>query len=391
MLPTTTEGQQGPVAGWISTSGWAAAARGSSDMRGSSHRAVSSTWPRCDAKRHVPRRRSRVGARCGRRSRRRSRPRSRTRREWQRARSFTVDGTGPWTDAGTSIEFVWQRHELFHTAGVDLARRIGAPLVLFVPALLVWQARQWSIRRPGWDGWLERHGELPALRAAQVVACGTDVLAEEVIRLGVAPEHVLVTPTGVDLDRFTPPPNGDAIRRSLGPDVRFVIGWVGSFRPFHVLDQLVAAAPAVPGTVLLFVGDGPERSRIEALASAAGVRAVFTGTVEPDEMPRHLAAMDVGVVLADPRSFHYSPLKVAEYLAAGLAVVAPDVEPLAGRLEPGRNSVLYPPGDSAALRSVLEQLASDAERVRSLRAGALASAPEWSWDEQVRRVRAALG
>ncbi len=265
-----------------------------------------------------------------------------------------------------------QRHELFHTAGVDLARRIGAPLVLFVPALLVWQARQWSIRRPGWDGWLERHGELPALRAARLVACGTDVLAEEVVRLGVAPERVLVTPTGVDLDRFTPPPNGDAIRRNLGLDVRFVIGWVGSFRPFHVLDQLVAAAPAVPGTVLLFVGDGPERSRIEALASAAGVRAVFTGTVEPDEMPQHLAAMDVGVVLADPRSFHYSPLKVAEYLAAGLAVVAPDVEPLAGRLEPGRNSVLYPPGDSAALRSVLEQLASDADHVRSLRAGALA-------------------
>ena len=292
-------------------------------------------------------------------------------REWRRARTFTVDtidAVGPWTESGTPIEFVWQRHELFHTAGVDLARRLHAPLVLFVPTLLVWQARQWGIKRPGWDGWLERHGELPTLRAATVVACGTDVIAEEALRLGVAPERVLVTPTGVDLARFTPPPDGAAIRRGLGSDVRFVVGWVGSFRPFHVLDQLIDAVPTAPGTVLLLVGDGPERSRIETLAAAKGAARRVHGTVAPDDMPQHLAAMDVGVVLADPRSFHYSPLKVAEYLAAGLAVVAPDVAPLADRLEPEGNAVLYPSGDTAALRRVLEQLAGDRARLGSLRA-----------------------
>jgi glycosyltransferase involved in cell wall biosynthesis len=171
---------------------------------------------------------------------------------------------------------------------------------------------------------------------------------------------------------------------------KFVVGWVGSFRPFHVIEQLVAAAPKMSGSVLLLVGDGPERARIERLVDSAGVAAVFTGTVSHADLPRHLAAMDVGVVMADPRSFHYSPLKVAEYLAAGLPVVAPDVAPLASRLDRDANAVLYAPGDVDALRAALEGLASDEPRRRRLRAGALAAAPAWSWDEQVRRVRAAV-
>jgi glycosyltransferase involved in cell wall biosynthesis len=100
--------------------------------------------------------------------------------------------------------------------------------------------------------------------------------------------------------------------------------------------------------------------------------------------------MDVGVVMGEPRSFYYSPLKLAEYLAAGLPVVAPDVEPLGKLLEPDGNAVLYPAGEVGALRRALTDLATDAPRRQRLRAGALATAPQWSWDEQVRRVRAAV-
>ena len=73
-----------------------------------------------------------------------------------------------------------------------------------------------------------------------------------------------------------------------------MIGWVGSFRSFHAVEQLIAAAPSTPDTVVLLVGDGPERRRIEQLAREAGVTAMFTGTVPHHELPEYLAAMDVG-------------------------------------------------------------------------------------------------
>jgi glycosyltransferase involved in cell wall biosynthesis len=422
VLPTTTHGQLGPVAGWISTSGWAAAAR----------RVVGQAWivtPQGVLDVETVRERAAHGTTSGgvgaagngesagtaesvgatgttgarpaaarfsaRRSLLRATPLTvktaiKDTREWSRARGFHIPADGPWCSADTQVEFVWQRHELFHTSGLELARALDVPSVLFVPAVHIWQARQWGVKRPGWGAQLERRGEGPALRGATLVACGTDLVAEQVVRLGVDPDRVLITPTGVDLDRFTPPPDGREVRERLGLEGKVVIGWIGSFRGFHALDQLVAAAPTTPGTVLLLVGDGPERARIERLAADAGVETVFTGTVSPADLPRHLAAMDVGVVMADPRSFHYSPLKLAEYLAAGLPVVAPEVEPLRERLDPGGNAVLYRSGDPADLRRALEDLTADEAFRQRLRAGALAAAPQWSWDEQVRRVRTAI-
>jgi glycosyltransferase involved in cell wall biosynthesis len=392
VLPVTTDAQWGPVAAWISTSGWAAAAE----------RVLGGAWivtPKgvldvAAVRREATRTR---GTTSGGSSYRRFVPTVaktflKDVREWRRARGFEIDPTGPWSDPGTTVDFVWQRHELFHTAGVDLAHRLGVPSVLFVPAVLVWQAEQWSVHRPGWGRIVERWGEVPALHAADVVACGSEPVADEVLRLWVEPSRVIVTPTGVDLGLFAPSTDRARARRQLALHDEFVVGWVGSFRPFHAIDQLVAA---VTGTemVLVFVGDGPERRRIERLVEAAGVRAVFTGTVAHVDLPHHLAAMDAAVVLSnvDPSgSYHYSPLKVAEYLAAGVPAIVPSVGPLSARLHHGENALLYPPGDVARLRSELLRLSSDSELRARLREGALASAPNWAWDRQVERVRAAL-
>jgi glycosyltransferase involved in cell wall biosynthesis len=390
VLPTTTAGQRGPVAGWISTAGWAAAAE----------RELGHAWI---VTRHgiltieeVRQRAAPPGA-PGPPDRpvRRAVPSVvktavKDAREARRARAFRPDPVGPWTAAGSELAFVWQRHELFHRAGLDLAAALDVPSVLFVPALTVWQAERWAVRRPGWGRWLERHGEAPALLGATLVACGTDVVAEQAARLGVPEDRLLVTPTGVDLELFSAPTDRAATRHALGLD-GFVIGWAGSFRPFHQLDQLVEAAAAVPGATLLLVGDGPERARIEQQAAARGVPVRSTGLVAHEELPRVLAAMDVGVVLARPDApFHYSPLKVAEYLAAGVPVVVPDVPQLTERVEVDGNAVIVPPGDVDELARALRALAADPARRDRLAAGAQAAAPAWSWDRQVQRVTEAL-
>lgn len=393
VLPTTTAGQLGPVAGWISACGWADAAA----------RELGCAWvvtPQgfldVDEVRRQAASAERSAPTGDRRARRAVPPMAKTLvkdvREAVRARRFRIDARGPWTDGGHPVEFVWQRHELFHTAGLDLAAELQVPSVLFVPALLVWQAERWAVRRPFWGQWLERQAERPALRKATLVACGTEVVAEEVTRLGVADEHVIITPTGVDLELFSQPVDRAEARRALGIGDEFVVGWAGSFRKFHALDDLVHAVATLEGaTLLLLVGDGPERPRIERLVAELGVPARFTGLVPHGELPRMLAAMDVGMVLGRPdESFHYSPLKLAEYLAAGLPVVAPGVPQLADRLEDGRNAALFQHGDAAGLAAVLRSLGDDPALRRRLAEGGRAAATEWSWDHQVRRVRLAL-
>ena len=392
VLPTTTVDQVGPVAGWLSTAGWAAAGA----------RELGEAWiVTPDGVRTIDDVRRRAAtptppAEGGGRGARRLLPSTvktlvKDGRELLRARRFRVDPRGPWRATGREVAFVWQRHELFHTAGIDLAQHLRAPSVLFVPALVVWQAEQWGVPRPGWGRWLERHGERPALQRASLVACGTEVIAEHAMRLGADEQRVIVTPTGVDLSLFATRHDGAAVRASLGIGPGLVIGWAGSFRPFHALDQLVRAAATVPGATLLMVGDGPERARLEEAAASLGVKAVFTGMVAHDDLPRLLAAMDLAVVLGRVgEPFHYSPLKLAEYLAAGLPVVAPAVPQLTDRLVPDRDAVFFPLGDVDGLTVALRRLATDPALLAGLAARAREIAVDWSWDVQVRRVLAAL-
>jgi len=392
VLPTITEGQLGPVAGWISTSGWAAAAE----------RELGAAWvvtrggvlPIDEVRRRAASS-DRPMTGDGRRARRAIPPVLKTlvkdARELLRARRFQVDPVGPWSTSGRDLAFVWQRHELFHEAGLDLADVLRVPSVLFVPASIVWQSEQWGVRRPGWGRLLERHGERPALLRATLVACGTDLIAEQVARLGVVKDRILVTPTGVDLAAFAAPRDRAVARMAVGVGDQFVIGWAGSFRAFHALDQLVTAAAEVEGATLLLVGDGPERPRVEQLVAQLGVSATFTGMVPHADLPGFLAAMDVGVVLARPGApFHYSPLKLAEYLAAGLPIVAPSIPELVGRLRAGVDAELFDAGDVAGLASSLRSLSTDETKRRRLADRARAASASWGWEGQVQRVLAAL-
>lgn len=389
VLPVATKGQQGPVAAWVSTAGWAAAARrvlggawiatpqglvtdGEARSRGSSPQLSSRTSE--DWRRRLP------GP---------LKTAVKDLRRWRDGRRFTVPASGPW--AGRQVAFVWQRHELFHDAGLRLAVRLEVPSVLFVPAPLVWESEQWGSRRIG-HRLLERFGERRVLSAADLVACGSSAVAAEVAGMGVPDERIVLTPTGVDLDVFGAPGRSTPARRRLGLEDRFVVGWVGSFRRFHALEQAILATSRFEGAALLLVGDGPERPRMEELAARAGVRAVFTGTVDHARVADHLAAMDVALVLSPPEGpFHYSPLKLAEYLAAGLPVVAPDAGDLPQQLTDGVDAVLVPPGDVPRMAEVLEELRDDPARRSRLAVAARTAAEErFSWDAQVRRVIAAL-
>lgn len=386
VLPTTTVGQQGPVAALLSTAGWLAACR----------RVLGEAWLVTPGGTFEPDEARRMASRgelappANRPILARALPDLVTTalkdvRQIFRGGSFQVDDDGPWS--GRRIDFVWQRHELFHTAGVDLAERLGVPSVVFAPATQVWEASRWGVSRPGWGPLVERFGEHPTLRRATVVACGSDEVAEQAVRMGASPEALLVTPTGVDLpevDRTA----GRSVRSKLGLGDGFVLGWMGSFRPFHAVHRLVEAVAGQPGVTLLLVGDGPERASVQARAEELGVEAVFTGTVPHSAVADHLAAMDAAAVVApDDGSFHYSPLKLAEYLVAGLPVVAPDVPSISSRVVSGTHLLLVPPTDRTALRDAVLLLRDDPGLRRAVgEAGRAEAQARWSWDDQVRRI-----
>jgi glycosyltransferase involved in cell wall biosynthesis len=187
------------------------------------------------------------------------------------------------------------------------------------------------------------------------------------------------------------------VREELALGGKFVVGWVGSFRRFHGVDLALEAAASlqdkVPDLALLLVGDGLERPRLEERAKALGLRhAIFTGTVSYQEMPRYIRAMDVALVLdAGGGGFHYSPLKLREYMACRRALIAPRVGQVGRVLSDGVDALVVRPGDPRALAGALERLHRDPGLRRSLGAAARRKvAEEGSWDRQVQRAVEAL-
>lgn len=196
---------------------------------------------------------------------------------------------------------------------------------------------------------------------------------------GAREESVRIVPNGVDLGSLRTA-DRSAERRRLGIDDRIVVGFVGSFQPWHRVDLLVEAMATLDRLPLhlVLVGDGPGRERTRAAARRAGLEGRISelGPVDPALVPRLTAAFDIGALPGTNRYGH--PMKLLEYAAAGLPVVAADLPPVRDVLRDGETGLLVPPGDAAALAAAIRRLTADPELRRRLGRSARARITESS-------------
>jgi len=163
-------------------------------------------------------------------------------------------------------------------------------------------------------------------------------------------DRIRVLEWGADTDRFRPGAVDETPFARLA--VTTVAVFAGAFRSWHGAIHLVEAirtlrARGRADVGAVFVGDGPELPRVRTAASGIeGI--VLAGAVPHHRMPAVLASADIGVAPFDlgahaPLSlgFYWSPLKIFEYMASGLPVVAPAVDRIPALVAHGREGMLY--------------------------------------------------
>lgn len=169
---------------------------------------------------------------------------------------------------------------------------------------------------------------------------------------------VEVIPCGVERN---PRHSRHVTRSDLGippsAPVAIFVGRVVAEKNIHfLLDALACLEPST--AVLLIVGDGPERLRLEARAQEMGLdgRVYFTGQVPPAEVSAYAALADFCVTAS---KIEMLPTAVLEALGAGLPVLGLDVPWIRAVIRPGENGLLTPPDDVAAFARAWAALAED--------------------------------
>jgi glycosyltransferase involved in cell wall biosynthesis len=106
----------------------------------------------------------------------------------------------------------------------------------------------------------------------------------------------------------------------------------------------------------------------------------------------HATTGVVGATGASDISRWTSPMKMFEYMASGVPLIASDLPVLQEVLRDGANAIVVPAGDTARWRQAIEQLVADDDlRYRLAQTAQDDLVRRYTWDERARSVMVGLG
>jgi phosphatidylinositol alpha-mannosyltransferase len=263
---------------------------------------------------------------------------------------------------------------------------VHAPLTPVLPLLAIHHAAAPLVGtfhtnwRPGWlfglaGPFLQRYlDRLDAALAVSRACLGA---------LGRLRADFRIVPNGVDVERF----GGGRRLRRFG-DGRLNLLWVGRVERRNALDRMLAVLAEVRREVdarLLVVGDGPLLPRYRArVPHDLAAHVVFAGRVL-DERPDWYASADVYCAPTRIASFGVTLL---EAMAAGVPVVASDIDGFREVLRHEDEGELVAPGDTAAWARAIVRLAREPARAAAYGAAGRRTALRYHWPVVAREVLA---
>jgi N-acetyl-alpha-D-glucosaminyl L-malate synthase BshA len=191
-----------------------------------------------------------------------------------------------------------------------------------------------------------------------------------------------VIPNFVNLEDFHPPTAAEGCRPALGPPDVKVLMHISNFRPVKRVRDVVQAFARIRAelrSVLVFVGDGPERPAAEELVAELGLSRDVRFLGKVDAVADLLRCADLFLLPSESESFGLAAL---EALACGVPVIGTNVGGLPEVVTPDAGA-LVPLGDVEQMAARALELLRDPVRLAATRAAAVRAAAEYSADRIV--------
>ncbi len=222
-----------------------------------------------------------------------------------------------------------------------------------------------------------------ARNADLVVTISNYSLAKLVQLYGVTESKIRIVPNGVDIDRFKPTEDGEALKRQLGLGKKPVILFVGRLIPRKGLSYLVKAAKSVVkeenDVAFLVVGDGPLREKMLRDLGHAGLLGNFAlvGDVSEASLPSFYNCADIFVL---PSIQEGQGIALLEAQSSGKPVVAFDTGATKEALQNRETGFLTAPSSRDLADTLLRLLSDKSLREKMGRKGREFVSTSLSWD-----------
>ena len=209
------------------------------------------------------------------------------------------------------------------------------------------------------------------------------------LELGVDMHRVRFWMNGVNWDYFRVLPAQAEARESLGIGAKNVLLTLSRLVSWKRVERSIQALPNIicdfPNTLLIIVGDGPERENLKKLAQDLGVadHVCFAGAIPHNEIAKYFTAADIFLSFYDWSNVG-NPL--LEAMMAGKCIVTLNNGDTGQFVKNGENGILLEYEDLPQLAEVIKGLLADEERRKLLGVNARRFAEEnfWTWEERIK-------
>jgi glycosyltransferase involved in cell wall biosynthesis len=207
-----------------------------------------------------------------------------------------------------------------------------------------------------------------------------------------SPSQILVAHDGTRADQIRMP--------ALHGHQRIQVLYAGSLHRGKGVETLIAAARLCPECDFHVIGGGD--AHIESLRTQAPANVHFHGRLPHAQLQRRMVEFDIalapyGYVVRGARTPDgetladwMSPLKIFEYMAAGLPIISSDLPVLREILESEHTALLVTPDDATALAAAVRRLAADPVLRLTLARTAQMRLAEFTWERRAQRILAFL-
>lgn len=301
-------------------------------------------------------------------------------------------------------QFIYQRCSINAYTGIRYALEHDIPFVLEYNSSEVWTSKQWGGSKLKFIDFSEKVERL-LLEKSDLITCVSKPLKQQLIEQGIEENKIIVTPNGVDVDKYNPTIYGKEIRDKYKiSKEKIVIGFIGTFGKWHGAEVLTEAFAELvkeqeyrEKVHLMLIGNGVQMPLVKKIVSDnnIGDLCTLTGSIPQAEGAWHLAACDILVSPTiknpDGTPFFGSPTKLFEYMAMGKAIIASDMDQMSEILTNGENAILCTPGNVHELTQGMIFLIDDSELRKRIGMSARKLVCEkYSWEKHTQHIIKAL-